>query len=246
MSHSEQKRGCGYRKIGGLYLVSDPGSTLHCDGLPLPLEPCGCCGFNPPFSRNLQKIQPGYISQAENNKHIKLWAIRSEANKPSCQCPKECPLCYPQETAVYGLMFVGKQSYTPESFIKEAFKLGVSKRIPEIPSWLTLGETWIFLAHNETPEAELSQDPGLRDCEPETIRAIFYAFKPSRIEMPLWKTQISDEEIRMLEEKGITPVFLDMSLENLKRHKPAKNYMKTLQQMMKAKLKQPGQEHDLE
>ena len=34
---SERKRGCGYRKIGALYLTGDPGIHLICDGLPLEL-----------------------------------------------------------------------------------------------------------------------------------------------------------------------------------------------------------------
>lgn len=58
---SESERGCGYRKIGALYLVCRPGLTLVCDGLPMPLEPCECCGFEPPFSRNLQRLQPDYV-----------------------------------------------------------------------------------------------------------------------------------------------------------------------------------------
>lgn len=227
---SESERGCGFRHIGGLYLVSDPGIQLECDGLPLELEPCGCCGFEPPFSRNLQRIQAAYIIQAERKKHgaIKsdLYEIDTYAKK--CSCPPGCPICHPenQEIPSFGLMFVGKQSYTPRSFIDEAMSMGISKRIPEIPSWLILGETWVFLAHNEVPKLSLEEIKGnqLLTKEPKTSRAIFYGFKPQRLEMPVWKGQLSNREILALEKKGITPVFLEPTPENKKKHKHAKEW----------------------
>lgn len=39
----EAKRGCGYRKIGGTYLVGG-GIGVPCDRLPLALDVCLCCG----------------------------------------------------------------------------------------------------------------------------------------------------------------------------------------------------------
>jgi hypothetical protein len=219
----EQKRGCGYRKIGGLYLVSDPGFQIECDGLPLELQRCECCGFEPPFSRNLQKIQAEYILQAEHKKHGISYP---------CKCPRVCPICYPinGEPKTFGLMFVGSQSYTPETFIKEAFSMGVSKRIPEIPSWLKLGETWVFLAHQKVPKVSLEElkTDGMHLKEPEYMSAIFYGFKPQRIEMPVWKGDLTDAELLKLEEKGITPVLLDPTPENKKKHKTAQAIAKHL------------------
>ena len=219
---SEVKRGCGYRRIGGLYLVSDPGQHLNCDGLPLELQECDCCGFKPPFNRKLQLLKPAYIIQAEQNLHLKLKA-RGAAGE-ICGCWKDCPTCHPDPKGSYGLMFVGQKSYTPSSFIKEAFSMGVSKRIPEIPSWLKLGETWIFLAHLKTPNVCLAllKDNGLHMKEPETIPAIFYGFKPQRVEMPMWKGSLTDAEIVKLEQKGITPILLERTPENIKNHKDAK------------------------
>jgi hypothetical protein len=123
-------------------------------------------------------------------------------------------------------MFVGQKSYTPSSFIKEALSMGVSKRIPEIPNWLKLGETWIFLAHLKTPNVCLAllKDNGLHMKEPEMIPAIFYGFKPSRVELVCWKGQLGNDQILSLEKNGITPVFLEDSPENCKRHKNAKNF----------------------
>lgn len=235
---SEAKRGCGYRKIGGLYLVCEPGIQLVCDGLPLELEPCDCCGFAPPFSRNLQRIQLKYIVQAQMRKH-KARTPKEFSDK--CSCSPFCPMCYPENQPMpsFGLMFVGKKFYTPETFIKEALEMGISKRIPEIPNWLILGETWIFLAHNEVPKVSLEQLKinGMHMKEPEKTRAIFYGFKPSRIEMPVWKDEISNEEIQILEKKGITPVLLEPTIENRKRHGRTQNFS-----MLKRLLQPPKEE----
>jgi hypothetical protein len=221
---SEQKRGCGFRKIGGLYLVCDPGFALDCDGLPLELEQCVCCGFKPPFSRNLQKIQALYLLMREVEHH-------AEHDNAKCQCLSQCPICHipahvRHASEIYGLMFVGKQSYTPNSFIKEAFQMGVSKRIPEIPAWLKLRETWILLAHQKVPKVTLEdlKKNELHTKEPEYIQAVFYAFQPQRVELVCWKGQLSNDQILKLEKKGITPVFLEYSPENRKRNKNAKSF----------------------
>lgn len=106
----------------------------------------------------------------------------------------------------------------------------MSKRISGIPSWLKLGETWVFLAHIKTPNVSLAElkNSGLQMKEAKTMKAIFYGFKPQRIEMPMWKGDLLDADIQKLEEKGITPVLLDKSPETLKRHKAAKNVVKHL------------------
>jgi hypothetical protein len=241
---SERERGCGYRKIGGLYLTGDPGLTLICDGLPLPLEPCGCCGFEPPFSRNLQRIQGEYISQAENRKHNREFVTWEDYKRKGfdetikCSCPPNCPICSTMkgflEPGIFGLMFVGKKYYTPQSFIREAETMGICKRIPDIPKWLRLGETWVLLAHSEVPKVTLEQlqTNGMHMKEPEKMKAIFYAFKPQRIEMPVWKGEITDTEILTLESKGITVILLDPTPENKKRHGKAKN-IQTLMRLLK-------------
>jgi len=247
---SEAIRGCGFRKIGGLYLTGDPGQTLICDGLPLPLEPCDCCGFVPPFSRNLQKVHPQYISQAELKKHssINVEELAQAIEKRdlqgivggamNCSCPPNCPICSTThkflEHEPFGLMFVGKRFYSPRSFIQEAENMGVCKRIPDIPKWLRLGETWVLLAHSEVPKVSLEElsSNGMHMKEPEKMKAIFYAFKPQRVEMPVWKDQITNEEILMLENRGITPVLLDPTPENKKRHGKARN-IQTLMRLLK-------------
>lgn len=239
---SEAERGCGYRKIGGLYLVADPGPALDCDGLPLHLDPCGCCGFEPAFSRNLQQIKAEYIIQAEKILHYRMHPEESGldpemAIEENCSCPDMCPICHAEgQTAQgisLGLMFVGAQNYTPESFIQESVKLGISKRIAEIPSWLKLGETWIFLAHMKVPDHKLQTNGGLLEKEPTYHKAIFYGFKPARLEMPVWKGDLTNAEILRLEQKGVTPILLEKTPENMKKHKDAKTMRKNLDKFLR-------------
>lgn len=224
---------------------------MSCDGLPLELESCNCCGFTPQFSRNLQRIHPSYIIQATKKNH-RATDLKDFIRK--CSCPPMCPICYPEllgepgsfigqsgtkhETIfsqAYGLMFVGKRDYTPRSFIREAERLGVCKRIPDVPKWLKLGETWVLLAHSEVPKVNLkhlkSNEMHMR--EPEKMKAIFYAFKPQRIEMPIFKGQLTDKELEQLKVRGVTPVLLDPTPENKKKHGKAK--AKTLESLIKQK-----------
>ena len=91
----EEIRGCGYRKIGGVYLVGD-GPNGHCDRLPIPIRPCGTCGEDLRFNRSIAKIDPH-----------KLWGWHSSAIdfadeeiSKQCECPAECPLCNPEPPVV--------------------------------------------------------------------------------------------------------------------------------------------------
>lgn len=229
---SESERGCGFRQTWGLYLVSEPGLQMACDGLPIHLDPCGCCGFAPRKNENIQQLQSEYIIQAELKKHN----ADPGAGIENCHCPagQFCPICYAAPHTVFGLMFVGTSYYTPESFLKEAKMMGISKRIPEIPGWLVLGETWVLLAHSETPDVSLEELKAekMHMKDPKRVPAIFYAFKPLRVEMPVWKGDLTAEQILKLEKRGITPVLLDPTPENKKRHKQAKGMEKVVRKYL--------------
>ena len=186
----EPKRGCGYRKVGGIYLVGS-GIALPCDMLPIPIEPCPTCGYEIPFTRNFMWISKLWIIHQETNRH----------DKDKCQCPKSCPLCYPEnyELDKYGLLWVGERYYkTPNDFIVEAQKMGIAKRIPKIPKDLVLGKTWVLLAHKRVDFVEKS-----------TItrkKGIFYAFKPKRIEVLVWEDEVDKPSVQKLKEQGVTVI----------------------------------------
>lgn len=198
----EKIRGCGYRKVGGVYLCGS-GIALPCDMLPLELTACSTCGFEVPFTRGFMWISKKYVEYHNNL----MWAPHR------CKCASSCPICYPafNDLERYGLMWCGQRYYTSSSFIAEAKEVGVSKKIGQIPKDLVLGKTWVLLAHKKVPfqkpfeslgDKEASEVFGLRS-EPVYKPAIFYAFVPTRIEKLVWKSQLEKEREKP-ENEGLT------------------------------------------
>jgi len=196
----ESIRGCGYRKVGRLYLVGS-GIGLHCDRLPFEIKPCECCGFTPGFFRGFTWLHKNYLG----------------GDHEPCKCIPQCPVCHPNAIPEeklnedrFMLMWVGKQFYTTESFIEEAQKMDVCKAIPSIPKGLVLGKTWVLLVHPECKfyDAGFFDGTGLAKATPRTGSGIFYCFIPERIEMLIYKSKATEDRIRELEEKGITPILI--------------------------------------
>lgn len=221
----EPRRGCGYRQVGKLYLMGS-GIARECDGLPLFLETCHCCGFEPKFYRGFSWMEKAYVAQLVTAQH-----------GDACKCPPDCPICYPEnnDQPSYGLMWVGKKFYTPKTFSLESDEMGVSKSIGDIPKDLIIGKTWVVLIH---PEVEDYKAPeyletlaqfdkafkGKIKPKPPTRPGIFYAFVVTKVEMPIWEHQATPEYLAQLRDKGITPVVLEPTPENIKAHggKPKK------------------------
>lgn len=183
---SEERRGCGYRQIGGLYLVCDPLELIECDRDPKEtvLERCQCCGRAFKFSRSIQTFAAKIVLGTHDGKE--------------CTCPKKCLLCNPPDDATTYLMWVGRKWYTPQSFKEEARRMGISKRIgpKSIPRDFVIGKSVVYLAMrsiHEDPETGEKKD------------AVFVAFRPSRIEAVVSEDE-DEEVIKKLEEKGFTVV----------------------------------------
>lgn len=194
-------RGCGKRELGGMYLVGE-GFAVPCDRLPYNIELCPTCGGGLHQQRNFQWID---------------WYKYAGKHGAVCKCKAPgCPICQPIEgVRKYGLLWVGERSYTPESFIEEAMKHGVSKRIPWVPKELVLGETWILLAHPDagyqtkfftTKSRKKNQEIDEADKK-EKHPAIFYAFRPLRVEK-LVKETTSEKELEKLVKQKITPILV--------------------------------------
>lgn len=210
---AESERGCGWRKVGGAYLVGE-GLSFPCDALPLDLEPCGECGFEVPFSRGIQEIHLGYIASKVEKAHKRRPGGRCIENPGS---PLPCPICSLNIAGKIFLMYVSQEYYTPESFTKEARNMGVSKRIApqSLPKDLQIGRDWIFLAHKRT--SFKTYDGSTKGWKDEVKPGVFYAFRPQRVEILLWKGQ-REEEILEWEKKGFTVVLIDPTPENIKKH----------------------------
>ena len=189
----ESKRGCGYRKIGGLYLVGDPGEHFSCDRLPIPLLTCPTCGEGIKPTRGWTWVFPHNLFQGV---HSVL----------KCSCPPLCPICFPDLMGrKAGLTWIGTQFYTPSTFAKEALTLGVSRRISSVPRGLVLGKTWVLVGHRQAAKIPA---PGTVTGE-KPCPGIFYAFIPQRMEMIITESYSEDEKfMEKLEKRGITPVVV--------------------------------------
>lgn len=201
----EAKRGCGYRKVGALYLC---GEYIHvpCDRLPLPLTTCPVCGQGIKVSRGFTQINP-----------YRLWHIHQDCRDRF----RPCHACDPPDEPAY-IMGVGAKYYTPESFLDEAQHMGISKRIPFIPKGLELGRTVLYLAHPKAVEVKQpailqqamsileeskTNQPKLLEVEKiERALGIFCAFIPKRIEQLVWQHELTDEKCKELDKRGITPI----------------------------------------
>lgn len=178
----EQMRQCGYRKVGGLYLCGE-GMAMNCDRLPYRIENCPVCNSGLKFTRGLAWID---------------WYKYAGGHMKACSCIPSCPICCPYEHygyhQPYGLLWVGAQYYTPASFVQEAIRLGVSKRIPAVPKGLKIGETVVLLGHKKAIDNER---PG-----------IFYVFRPQTVELLIWKSEATFEKLAELEKRNITPIII--------------------------------------
>jgi len=153
----EGKRGCGYRKPGGLYLVCD-GFSKRCGRLPVPIEPCPHCEERGIICKIEQTRSWTWINAR------KLLALHDCQETPACITDDadgfreykiicDCPLAEPPERA--GLLWIGEAHYkAPADFLLETEmphpdgrKMGVSKRIATVPKGFKLSETWVFVAH---------------------------------------------------------------------------------------------------
>jgi rubredoxin len=143
----EAKRGCGYRKIGGLYLVSG-GGGIACDRLPIPLTVCPTCSHG--------------FKQARGWTWIDVAGLVGGAHE-DCSDEFPCPLCKEvEQMGRAGMLWIGERFYkTPEEFNREGVALGVSRRIKAVPRGFEVGKTWVLLAHPLTIEVPNCMN---RDC----------------------------------------------------------------------------------
>lgn len=130
----EAKRGCGYRKVGGLYLVAD-GAGSPCCKLPLELSICPCCG--------------------NGIKQTRGWTWIDAAKMfPDGGCKADpfsrmtCPAANPAVMGRVGLLWIGEKFYPrPVDFLNESAAQGISRRLPAVPREFKAGETWVLFAH---------------------------------------------------------------------------------------------------
>jgi hypothetical protein len=205
----EHRRGCGFRKPGGIYLVS-PGTGFGCGLLPIPLTICPCCGGGFRHNRGFTWINPAAIAERAGH---------------ACTRPEGCSICPLADAKVQkaGLIWIGASFYkTPAIFDAEAERLGISRRIQAVPQGFKIGESWIALAHikgitTKCPDCTptsclvnviLEGKPACTTCKGvgELDKpAIFRLFKPQAIEYVVKGTE-TEEELARLEKRGFSLV----------------------------------------
>jgi hypothetical protein len=165
-----------------LYLI---GGVLFrsCDRLPFALGACPCCGGGIKFSRGWTWIDP---TQLLGGDHFIKSKNQGKESTMLCECMKRrrdmgaawCPVCQPLPERA-GLLWIGAEFYPdPVDFIKEGLEQGISRRIKSIPRGFTIGKTYVYLAHIRATQ-EKEPGPG-----------IFSAFKPTRIERIVKKSEL--------------------------------------------------------
>lgn len=233
----EGARGCGFRKPGGLYLVSGELSE-PCPLLPYETAVCPTCGEGIRPARGFtwvdgeKLIAPVKHGTPEHNACCPL-APEPREITPNPEgkgylvtgWPKVIPRKKDAEWAQRqplsrigrcGLIWIGEQFYpTPQSFMREAATMGVSRRITAVPRDFVVGETWVLLGHRKAAEKvcpdcgdEPGGDPECPVCEGTTfvhVPGIITAFRPTAVEYVV-KGDETDEEIEAMEERGLTCV----------------------------------------
>ncbi len=214
----EERRGCGYRQVDGMYLVG-AGLAIGCDRLPFPLGACPTCGAGIHFTRSMTQINALKLFGNHDEQLTDKTLVAEVSGVPTqveCHCdPRPCQVCDPTAEPAY-IMMVGEKFYpTPQHFREEAHRLGVSKKIPFIPKKLKLGETVIFLAHPKAVRVAVESED---EDEGKLVKAqkmtgalgIFMAFIPHAVEMPVREGSLKGKGSRNLQKslkrRGITPV----------------------------------------
>ena len=172
----EAKRGCGYRKVGGLYLVSGR-MAASCCKLPIPLTICPCCGAGIKQTRGWTWVNPELLINAGG-------CLENRGGA----CPAANPALLGQRC---GLLWIGRAFYkSVDDFSTEAAALGISRRLTAVPRGFEVGKTWVLLAHPEAVSSDQGKGAG-----------IFRMFLPERIEL-IVKQSAFDVVARIHAQKG--------------------------------------------
>lgn len=160
----ERLRGCGWREVNKLYLTGEP-EALTCSCLPSPTSA--------PFSLGVQ------------------WRSLGEIFPDGAACKSGC-LRGPVRAAERAmLMWVGAENYSPEEFVSEAERMGISKKIPGVPADFRPGQL-VLLAHRHAMPTDVGGGAG-----------VFYAFRAARIEMLVEEARVEEDWVTDLRARGV-------------------------------------------
>src|SRR6266478_6075780 len=102
----EPRRGCGYRKVGGLYLVSG-GGGVPCDRLPIRLDVCPVCSHGFKQSRGWTWVDVFGLIGGDH-----MVPSFTVGETIACADDRRCPLCYNvKAVGKAGLLWIGEKFY---------------------------------------------------------------------------------------------------------------------------------------
>ena len=198
----EGARGCGHRQPGGKYLVSG-GLSEPCPKLPIELCKCPTCGGGIRQARGFTWILPHPL--------LDPGAHGTPSHDRVCPLGQDYTIAHWHEGERAGLIWIGASFYpTPESFMEEAARMGVSRRIAQVPRDLVVGETWVALAHPKAIPGECEHGaPAGNPCSKcehgestgEWLGGVITFFRPTAIEYVV-KGEETEEELDALEARG--------------------------------------------
>lgn len=217
----EGKRGCGYRKKGGIYLRTGKGLGRPCGKFPIEMKICPCCN---------QGIKPARgWTWVDGDLLVKNITCKYEGNHICSDCPIN------SEIGRAGLIWIGGKFYKKwEEWSREADLMGVSRRISQVPRDFKLGETWVFVGHRERlskkcntcgdvlsfqsrEHAEIARK-NCKDCKGKGIiysPALFQIFKPEKLEYVVKETE-TKEELERLKSRGFDLVRVHQLTKQIK------------------------------
>jgi hypothetical protein len=194
---NEQKRGCGYRQPGGMYMVA-PSAFEPCHRLPIELHVCPVCNGGIKPARGWTWVQPDKLLGGYCEKFSPV-----EGVTPHCE---RCVACNPSAERA-GLIWIGEGFYkTPAAYMAEVKSLGLSRRVTNIPKGFKAGETVVYLVHPKAvKESVIGED---RDSVEIVYKpGIFTAFRPTAIEYIL-KGDETEAQLEKLQKRGLKLIRL--------------------------------------
>lgn len=197
----EAKRGCGWRKSGGLYLVTGGGIGEPCERLPISLAECPCCRRRSiEQTRSTQWVGAQFIFGQALPCHKGDEADKDPGHHGRCVLCNEKLMAEADPQDQFLILWIGKQHYaTPADWTAESNKMGVSRRVAALPKGLVMGKTWVLVAHPEAVRQDCKTCDGkgwVKDgkdgsktctvCDGKRFKmeaGIFHAFRPHACEL---------------------------------------------------------------
>lgn len=202
----ETERACGFRKPSndgvGIYLRGESRGE-NCERLPFPLDVCPCCGGGFTYTRGFTWINPMSLfdpymePKCINTRFDPMWG--TEYKQDDTHQHERCWVCNPELLGSRaGLIWIGEQHYdSPQKFMEEAARMGISRKIAAIPNGFVVGEHAIFLAHRKSIYQK--NEEGKYEWKP----AVFMAFKPSYIDLVIHDPdKVPDKAIEIAKRLG--------------------------------------------